>query len=380
MAQAQPLTDLAVRSLKPPATGQYTFRDPTIPGFGVRISQGGTKTFTLMHGPDRKLTTLGHFPIISLAQARKKARDLLAARQLGIYQQVPKTTFAEAYDIFLKGYKAKNRPKTVYDMERLVRRHLMAKFKNHRVAQVMTHELAVVFDGLLQTPAECKAAFAAARTIFRWLAKRGLIDRNPMVNMDVPVKLKPRKRVLTDDELRIVWETCRAQNNLNPQFASIVKLLVLTGQREGQIAKLRGEWIDRDAETITWPAEAMKSGRVHILPLAPMALAMVGVSPKEDFAFRARGRDTPFNGFSTCKQAFDERADIAHWTLHDLRRTFSTGLARLRVLPHIKERILAHSTAKDPVEAIYDLHTYEPEMREALEKWERHLAALLERE
>jgi Arm DNA-binding domain/Phage integrase, N-terminal SAM-like domain len=142
MAPAQPLTDLAVHSLKPPASGQSTYRDPTIPGFGVRISQGGTKTFTLMHGPDRKLTTLGRFPIVSLAEARKKARDILAARQLGTYHEVPKTTFGDAYEIFITGYRLKNRPKTVYEMERVVRRHLMPKFKHHRVVQIMTHEVA----------------------------------------------------------------------------------------------------------------------------------------------------------------------------------------------------------------------------------------------
>jgi hypothetical protein len=90
----------------------------------------------------------------------------------------------------------------------------------------------------------------------------------------------------------------------------------------------------------------------------------------------ARGKDSLFNGSSTYKTDLDSEAKIPHWTLHDLRRTFSTRLARLGVPPHIKEMILAHASAKDPVEAIYDLRTYELEMRADLEKWEHHLTAL----
>jgi len=253
----------------------------------------------------------------------------------------------------------------------------MPKLRRKMVAEIGTAELNEIIDKLLPTPAECAATFTAARTIFRWLARRRSIERSPLENVPVPVKTQPRARVLTDDELSAVWHACNTLGNINPELATIVKLLVLTGQRKGQIAKLRGEWIDRESKTVIWPAEQMKGNRQHTLPLAPTAMSILTSLPKTGFLFRARGRSTPFNGFSTCKAVFDERAKIAPWTLHDLRRTFSTGIARLGIAPHIKEMLLAHSTAKDPVEAIYDLHTYEGEMREALEKWEAHLRALV---
>ena len=112
-----------------------------------------------------------------------------------------------------------------------------------------------------------------------------------------------------------------------------------------------------------------------------MAAAILSELPREGWVFPARGSDAPFNGFSNCKTAFDRAVPtVDPWTLHDLRRTFSTGLARLRVPPHIKEMLLAHASARDPMETIYDLYTYDDEKREALEKWDRHLAALLERD
>jgi integrase len=371
------LTDAALRSLRPDT--RQTFFDTATPGFAVRATPRGSRTFVIVYGPEkaRKWEKIGTYPLLTLSRAREEARNRLSLIQLGLRTDKPTLGFTEAYEQFLASYKAKNRPKTVYEMERIVKRHLMPKLRRKMVAEITTAELNEIIDKLLSTPAECAAAFTAARTIFRWLSRRRSIARSPLENVPVPVKTQPRARVLTDDELGVVWHACHTLGNINPELATIVKLLMLTGQRKGQIAKLRGEWIDREGKIVIWPAEHMKGNRQHTLPLAPTVMGILASLPKTGFLFRARGRSTPFNGFSTCKAVFDERAKIAPWTLHDLRRTFSTGIARLGVAPHIKEMLLAHSTAKDPVEAIYDLHTYEGEMREALEKWETHLRALI---
>src|SRR5262249_49965707 len=163
-----------------------------------------------------------------------------------------------------------------------------------------------------------------SRTLFRWFARRRTIARSPLENVPFPVNNPARRRVLTNSELCAVWRTCHTLGNLNPEFATIVKLLLLTGQRKGQVAQLRGEWIDRDAGRVEWPAEAMKSKRPHTLPAAPVTKAILDSLPRKGFVFLARGKTTPFNGFSKCKTAFDKRAKIASWTLHDLRRTFAT--------------------------------------------------------
>jgi len=199
------LTDLSVKNLAPPATGQRTYLDQTIAGFGVRVSQGGTKTFMLMYGPARRLLTLGRYPIISLAQARQKARAILAEKTLGIHQEVPRTNFEEAYAVFLKTYRAKNRDKTVYEMERIVKRHLMPKFRRQQITEITTHELTSIIDDLADTPSECLATFKAARTLFRWLARRRLIGRSPLENVPPPAKTSSRVRVLSDEEIVEVW-------------------------------------------------------------------------------------------------------------------------------------------------------------------------------
>jgi integrase len=368
------LTDFAVKNLSPPERGQRTYLDRMIPGFGVRVSQGGTKTFTLMHGPHRKLTKLGRYPIVSLAQARKKAQDILAAKQLGIYHEAPRMTFEDACAPFLKAYQAKNRPKTVYEMERILKRHLMPAFRRYPLVDISIQDVAAVIEKLYRTPVECFSTFVAARTIFRWFAKRKLIKASPLADLDPPTPPSSRDRVLTDAELAEVYRKAIADGST---FGAIVQLLIITGQRKNQIASIKREYIDTDAALVTWPAEVMKK-RPHTIPLTPNAKTLVLAGEVEAYLFRARGKETPFCGFSTAKEQFDRKLEgVGPWRLNDLRRTFSTGLARLGVPPHLKELLLSHMTAKNPVEAIYDRYRYLNEQLDALLRWEAHLQALL---
>jgi integrase len=373
------LTDLTVKNLVVEG-GQRTFFDDSLKGFGVRVSPK-SKTFVLViHRRNcNKWETLGRYPLVSLAKAREEAKNRLSAIQLGLRFEEPTVIFSDAYETFLASYKAKNRKKTVYEMERIVKRHLMPKLRHELLTDITTDQCTKIIDKLIGTPAECAATYTAARTLFRWMARRRMMPRSPLENVPIPVNKAARSRALTDDELVAVWRACHSLDNLNPEFAAIVKLLLLTGQRKGQVALLAGEWVDRVAQRIAWPAEVMKGKRVHTIPLPPVAFAIVKPRPEKGFVFLGRDKEKPFNGFSKCKAELDERANIAPWTLHDLRRTFSTGIAKLGVLPHIKEMLLAHSTAKDPVEAIYDLHQYEAEMRDALNRWECHVRALLDK-
>jgi integrase len=112
-----------------------------------------------------------------------------------------------------------------------------------------------------------------------------------------------------------------------------------------------------------------------------MVLELLSKLPNEGLLFPGSNAETPISGFHARKMKLDKKIEerfgrIAHWQLHDLRRTFSTGLARLGVLPHVKEALLNHSAAKSDVERIYDRYTYLPEARAAVALWEAHVSAL----
>src|SRR5712692_7668715 len=135
------LNDVTIRSLNPPERGQRSYPDDALPGFAVRVSQGGTRTFVLVHGRDRTRTTIGRYPIISLAQARARAREILAEITLGKFK--PRSlTFEEALDLFIeKHLAAKNRANTAKETERLLRKAL-PKFGRIALSEIATAEIA----------------------------------------------------------------------------------------------------------------------------------------------------------------------------------------------------------------------------------------------
>ena len=162
-------------------------------------------------------------------------------------------------------------------------------------------------------------------------------------------------------------------------FATIVELLLLTGQRRGEIAGLRHEWIDWDKRTITIPAAITKNKRVHRIPFGDQVETLLRKGKSKGVLFPGRGTNTPFDGWSKCKPKFDEDCPLPHWTLHDLRRTFATNLAALGVPVHVTEKALNHvSGTTGGIVAVYQRHTYEKEIREAMELWERSITDLLE--
>ncbi|MGV7221519.1 MAG: integrase arm-type DNA-binding domain-containing protein, partial [Nitrospinales bacterium] len=132
------LTDLSLRALTPPSKGQRLYRDKTIPGFGVRVSQGGTKSFVVVTGANRQLITIGRYPILSLSVARTEAKRLLAEKTLGKMRRVS-LNFEEARDLFLEACEAKNKPRTIYDYKRVLNRHF--NYGKMRLDDITQHEL-----------------------------------------------------------------------------------------------------------------------------------------------------------------------------------------------------------------------------------------------
>jgi integrase len=374
------LTDISLRALKVPPSGQITYLDKTLSGFGVRVSQGGTKTFVLVHGPTRQRTTIGRFPIISLSDARTRAKQLLAERTLG--KTAPaRVSFDEAKTRFLETREQKNRPRTVADYKRLLSRHF--NFGRTQLSEITTSEIERRVRKLAHAPAEATHALVAAKTFFRWCVKRRYLQTSPCDGLDAPKTPEGRERVLTDEELRKVLSMATSEPF---PFGPIVTLLILTGQRRGEIGALKWNYIDLQERVITLPASLTKNRRQHTFPYGKTIADLLAAAPKQgDYLFpaaRSHVRDKPttvFNGWPKAKAALDAKLDgVAPWTLHDLRRTFSSNLAAIGVAPHVTERLLNHISGKiSGVAAIYNRHSYMDEMRAAVTAWETRLADML---
>jgi integrase len=382
------LTEITLRNLKAPERGQKTYTDDSLTGFGVRVSQGGTKTFTLVYGVNRQRLTIGRYPIISLADARVEAKRLLAQFTLG-HTRPQTIAWDDGVALFLEHCKGKNRSRTVRDYRRLLKRHFA--FGRKKLAEITTDDILRHLERIKDAPAERNHALVSVKIFLKWARQppRNFMAHNPCEGM-VPTKRPSRKRVLSDLELAAIYQT--AVEGLDT-FSRIVALLVLTGQRRTEIASLERGWCNAGERLITLPEHITKNKREHTFPYGDLAATiLLRVSNLNDRFFPAsrehvRGKPTTiYGGWGKDKKEFDTRCGVSNWTLHDIRRTFGTGLARLKVPPHVVERILNHKLGSignqtdgivSAVAEVYNRHLYLEEMREAVGKWEAFLGSLL---
>ena len=365
------LTEITVRSLK--ATDRRTtYWDAGMPNFGVRVG-ARRKTFIVLVGDERQRVTLGHHGEMTLADARKAARAQLAAREQEgkRSQRLEPITFKAALEMFLETYSKQNHgPRMAHEAKRLLETHFLDEFEDDNLAAIETGAIAKILDGLHNTPSEAEHAFRIVRTFFNFGVKRKFLTTSPIADLEPPPKGPERDRVLTDEELAKVW---RKAASIGHPYGTIVQLLVLCGQRTGETAALRWKWIDD--ESINLPAYITKNSRPSRIPYGSLTKQILGVVPKKsDLLFPARGHDDkPFRGFGVSKLVLDE-CGVSSYTHHDLRRTYSTNMARLRVPIHVTEKLLNHSTGVlRGVARIYNRHTYWEEMVEAVSSYEQWL-------
>jgi integrase len=227
-------------------------------------------------------------------------------------------------------------------------------------------------------PSAAAHAFAAIRKFFNWSVERGYLEVSPCLTVKTPARQKSRERVLSDDELALVWN---GASRLGWPAGPIVHLLILTAQRRGEVAGMRWQDVDLDGRLWSIPAEMTKSNRAHSVPLTELAANIILTLPRIDpvWVFPARGKlDRPYHGFNKAKRRLDELARVQQWTLHDLRRTTATGMAKRKVPPHVVERLLNHASGTFAgVAGVYNRFGYLDEMREALCQWEGHLTQLI---
>jgi integrase len=357
------LTDISIRALKPDVRMDYW--DAKTPAFGIRVGKH-SKTFIVKKG-NRRLT-IGRYGDWTLQRARDEARRLLLQRQAGRHVTVDTalSAFVEMHML------AKNRPSTRKEHERVLRRHLAPVLKR-KMEDVTKTDIIDIVRQLHRTPSAANHFFTVARVFFRWAHRHDYLVENPMAVLAMPHRLQSRSRTLSDDELKRIWHAA------DGTFGTIVRLLILTGQRRGEIAALETSWLDLEKKTLNIPANIAKNGRGHALPLGSLALSFLEpYLTATSLCFPARGTTTPFNGWSKSKAALDKASGVTDWTLHDLRRTHATIHARIGTPLPVIERMLNHvSGTFSGVVGIYQRHDFLPEMRAAVETYEQNIRRLV---
>jgi len=362
------LNDLSIRSLKSPESGAKIYVCDQVAGFGIRITAAGTASYVLtLPGRNRDRITIGRVGVIALKDARGIAREKLAEITLGKHRP-RRMTFEDALTLYVAEKSQKVRASTIKESKRILDKYFPALHAK-QLSDITTDDITGITDKLAKTPGTALHAFWSARTFLRWCVRRRYLSHSPIEGLEPPSRVIFRDRVLTDDELRQVLLAAQDAGT----FGKLVLALSYTGQRRGEVAALRREWIG--VGTITLPADITKNSREHTFPYGSHLAAIIGNFPDTGLLFPSSS-GKPWSNFSKAKAALP--CDIAPWTLHDLRRTFATGLQRLGIRLEVIEALLNHiSGTRAGIVGVYQRHSFMPEMREAVEKWESFLTSLI---
>lgn len=374
----------------------------------VRDKRDGNQSRTWLHRIKYKAgdtyLAVGHFPETPLSEARtlvQSQRELLSKgidpqraaprrrRPMGFESPTPpsdKHSIEFLAHEFLERHVKPNRKQPAYVHNILKRDVLSANaWKGRDARTIKPREVIELLDKIVArgSPVMANRTAGILSQMFLYGVHRAIVEANPVQLLyDPGGKEAPRDRCLSDDELKALLSNPKDATRFE-RLAHVIVILLLTGQRRGELALAR--WIDIDFEKNTWniPAAHSKTGKQHTVPLSDWAIrefeALQRLAKHARHVLPNEAADGPTDpklwtrGVARCQDRMKERG-IESFTLHDLRRTCRTGLARIKVAPHIAERVLNHAQEKIP--GTYDTHDYLDEKRDALDKWAKHLQGL----
>ena len=389
MPEARRLTEVAVRKILPPEFGREHYFDSLIPGFCLRVTSKGTKSWCLyfrLHGKQR-LLTLGRYPALSLSKGREEARKAYQQAQGGTdpaetrrAQEVEslrkrRNTFARLTQEYLddrKHLKTHSRIVQIFDK-------YVSVWNPRPIGSITRRDVIELRDSVKKNHGGSMSNYvlATVRAFFNWALDKDIIKYSPCYGVKKAVKPRPRDRVLRDSEIRTVWE---AAKELDYPFGQAIQMLFATGQRIGEVSAMR--WSDIDADQNVWllTAEQTKAGRRHEVPLNAHALEILNSVPRvhDEYVFHS-GRGTYIKGWAKPEKWLYGKTDLNEpWTPHDIRRTVSSVMReRLSVPIDVIAGVNNHAPTS-VTEKHYARRVGLEDKRVALEKWAAFLLHVLE--
>jgi integrase len=262
------------------------------------------------------------------------------------------------------------------ETERILRRHVLPAWRGFTTSEITRADVRALVEPMESTPVQANHVYRKVRRLFSWAVEQELVAASPVAGMKVPFPETARDRVLSDFELLLVWQ---AAEMLGGPGGLLIKLLMLTGQRRSEVAGMTWDELDLEQGTWTLPGPRVKNGKTHIVPLAAAVVELLAAAPRLGAYAASLTGKRPITEFAAIKNAIDALLppDTPRWVIHDLRRSFASGLARLGVGLPVIERALNHvSGSFRGVVGIYQRHDYQHEIRAATETWASHILAL----
>lgn len=403
---AKVLTTKSVENMKADPAKRLEVPDPALSGLYLIVQPSGGKSWALRYrfaGHPKKLT-LGKWPIMGLAGARAAAAEAIEAVENGrdpsAHKKATKAAKTEAQ------LSERDKVKTLIDQfgkrhlaslksgdqaRQFLDRFVIPAWGHRDIHDITRRDVIDLLDGIADSGRLITAnrVLGHTRKFFNWCVERDVIENAPTNGVKPVAKEVSRDRVLSDDEIRWLWQACE---KLGQPWGPLGQMLLLTGQRLNEVAQITDAEIRGDSWHLA--AGRTKNGRAHDVPLSSAAQAVLErterVKGDAGYIFTTTAR-TPVSGFhkgrihiaahmeAIAAEERGEAVSIPKWGFHDLRRTAATGMARLGIAVRVTEAVLNHvSGTGGGIVAVYQRHDYADEKRQALEAWGRYVMQLVE--
>ncbi len=376
------LNDRLLKTLSLPEAGRLELTDDKATGLKFRLTPNGRATWSVQVNVlgEKRRFTIGEYPAIGLAEARKKAgklrvdalgghdpiRDRRAKAEAARAQQ----SVAQVLSIYVGQHLEQLR--TGHEREQQLR-WALAKHLSKPIGDLQRRDLQAAIDA---KAAEGKLGAAnrirtALNAFCRWAWEREYLSEHIGAATKRAAIEKPRERVLSLDEVRALWRTTYEMGDL---WGPFLRILILTGQRRGDVSGARWSEIDLDARRWVIPGERTKNSKPHIVHLSDPALAeFVGLreGASGDLIFSTTG-ETSVSGFGKMKLRIDKLVKIEDWRLHDLRTAFASALCDAGEPEGVVDRCLNHAatgSAPSAVARVYNRSEMLPQRARVLDRW-----------
>lgn len=351
-------------------------------GFGLRVSPAGRKTFIVRYrvaGRRRRLS-LGTYPAVTLADARRRARQVLgevaSGRDPGQVRQDTRAagTFGDLAQLYLDKH-ARAKKRSWRQDRRIICKELLPLWKTTGAREVRRRDVRELLEAIAERPAPIMAnrVLALVRKIFNFAIAREIVEFNPCAQLERPGKERQRDRVLTDDEIRTLW---RSLDREQPEMAAAFRLRLVTAQRGGEVCNMRWGDVDLGSRWWTIPGSDTKNGLPHRVPLSELAVDILA-AVRSRTSRRAADPAYVLAGARGKRQRSEAgaRLGLLDFRGHDLRRTAASRMASAGIQRLVIGKVLNH--VEPGVTAVYDRHAYDAEKRAAVDGWSRDLVAIL---
>jgi integrase len=348
-----------------PGPARIEVRDALVPGLRLIIQSTGARSWAVRYSLNgrRHKHTLAPYPRLGLADAREAARAALKEVARGNDpSRAADASLTAAVALYKEKHVAKLRPTTAQYIRRELD-HAVKHWPGKELADISRRDVIALVDQIERRGVSARnTALKVLGAFFKFCEGRDLIAVSPARGVK-RIATSERERVLSDSELTAVWN---AADKINGPFGAFTKLLILTGARRNEIAKL--EWSEVGADVIELPAAKVKTAMRLRIPLTATMRAVLDSLPKSGRFVLCGNHSLHVSGMAAeiLKVELSE-----HWTWHDLRRSFASGLQRLGIRFEVIEAALNHKVKG--IAGTYQKYDFEPEIKTALERWSKHI-------